>query len=50
MRKIAALAFATVGFAFGADDNSFFLKGATIHTMAGKISTTGRFLSAMAKS
>jgi imidazolonepropionase-like amidohydrolase len=44
MRKIAALAFATVGFAFGADDNSFFLKGATIHTMAGKDIDNGSIL------
>jgi imidazolonepropionase-like amidohydrolase len=44
MRKVAILALTVSGLAFGADDNSFFLKGATIHTMAGKDIDNGSIL------
>ena len=44
MRKIAIVGFLTAGMACAADDNSFFLKGATIHTMAGKDIENGSIL------
>jgi imidazolonepropionase-like amidohydrolase len=44
MRKVAILAFTAAGLACAADDNSFFLKGATIHTMAGKDIDNGSIL------
>ena len=44
MRKAAILALTVSGLALGADDNSFFLKGATIHTMAGKDIDNGSIL------
>jgi imidazolonepropionase-like amidohydrolase len=44
MRKLAILGFAAAGLACAADDNSFFLKGATIHTMAGKDIDNGSIL------
>jgi len=44
MRKLAILGFAAAGLACAADDNSFFLKGATIHTMAGKDIENGSIL------
>jgi imidazolonepropionase-like amidohydrolase len=44
MRKILIAGFLTAGLACAADDNSFFLKGATIHTMAGKDIENGSIL------
>ncbi len=44
MKKLVALGFLATGFACAADDNSFFLKGATIHTMAGKDIDNGSIL------
>jgi imidazolonepropionase-like amidohydrolase len=44
MRKLAIFGFLTAGLACAADDNSFFLKGATIHTMAGKDIENGSIL------
>jgi len=44
MKKLAILAFTATGLVLGADDNSFLLKGATIHTMAGKDITNGSIL------
>jgi imidazolonepropionase-like amidohydrolase len=44
MKKLALLTFAAAGLACAADDNSFFLKGATIHTMAGKDIQNGSIL------
>jgi len=44
MRPIFALGILTAGMACAADDNSFFLRGATIHTMAGKDIDNGSIL------
>src|SRR5271154_1178268 len=44
MKKIAILALSASSLVWGADDNSFFLKGATIHTMAGKDIDNGSIL------
>ncbi len=44
MKKLAILALGATSLVCGADDNSFLLKGATIHTMAGKDITNGSIL------
>jgi imidazolonepropionase-like amidohydrolase len=44
VRKLAILGFTAASLLSAADDNSFFLKGATIHTMAGKDIDNGSIL------
>jgi imidazolonepropionase-like amidohydrolase len=44
MKKILALGLLAGGIAYAADDNSFFVRGATIHTMAGKDIENGSIL------
>jgi imidazolonepropionase-like amidohydrolase len=44
MKNLAIVGLLTAGLACAADDNSFFLKGATIHTMAGKDIDNGSIL------
>jgi imidazolonepropionase-like amidohydrolase len=44
MKKLAVMGLAAASLACAADDNSFFLKGATIHTMAGKDIDNGSIL------